>query len=118
MTGKSILYAEDEFTNRKIMEIQCRKFGVECTLEENGRKALTRCSRDRFDLVVLDQYMPGLNGDEVARELKKLHPDLPLVAITSDDSCVSRLKATGFDSVYVKPLRAEEYKELLETYLA
>lgn len=117
MKGKSILYAEDEFTNRKIMEIQCRKFGVECALEEDGRKALERCSRDSFDLVILDQYMPGLNGDEVARELKKKQPDLPLVAITSDDSCVPRLKETGFDSVYVKPLRAEDYKELLETYL-
>jgi CheY-like chemotaxis protein len=117
MTGKSILYAEDEFTNRKIMEIQCRKFGVICALEEDGRQALDRCVTDHFDLVILDQYMPGLNGDEVARELKKLQPDLPLVAITSDDSCVSRLKATGFDSVYVKPLRAEDYKELLETYL-
>ena len=117
MTGKKILYAEDEFTNRKIMEIQCRKFGVSCSLAENGRKALERCGKETFDLVVLDQYMPGLNGDEVARELKKLHPDLPLVAITSDDSCIPRLKATGFDSVYVKPLRAEDYKRLLETFL-
>ena len=117
MKGKTILYAEDEFTNRKIMEIQCGKFGVICELEENGRTALERCRRDHFDLVVLDQYMPGLNGDEVALELKKLYPDLPLVAITSDDSCVSRLKATGFDSVYVKPLRARDYKDLLENYL-
>lgn len=118
MKDKSILYAEDEFTNRKIMEIQCRKFGVECTLEENGRKALERCSREDFDLVILDQYMPGLNGDEIARKLRLMKPNLPLVAITSDDSCVPRLKATGFDSVYVKPLRADDYRELLETYLS
>ncbi len=117
MKNKSILYAEDEFTNRKIMEIQCRNFGVDCTLEEDGRKALERCSREDFDLVILDQYMPGLNGDEIAKKLKKLKPDLPLVAITSDDSCVPRLKATGFDSVYVKPLRADDYRKLLETYL-
>jgi len=117
MKGKSILYAEDEFTNRKIMEIQCRNFGVECTLEENGRKALERCRNEDFDLVILDQYMPGLNGDEIARELKKQKPDLPLVAITSDDSCIPRLKATGFDAVYVKPLRAEAYRKILETYL-
>jgi len=118
MKKKSILYAEDEYTNRKIMEIQCRNFGVECALEENGRKALERCGKETFDLVILDQYMPGLNGDEIARELKKMKPDMPLVAITSDDSCVPRLKATGFDSVYVKPLRAEDYKKLLETYLS
>ncbi len=116
MKDKSILYAEDEFTNRKIMEIQCRNFGVDCTLEEDGRKALERCSREDFDLVILDQYMPGLNGDEIAKKLRQMKPNLPLVAITSDDSCVPRLKAT-FDSVYVKPLRADDYRELLETYL-
>ena len=117
MKGKSILYAEDEYTNRKIMEIQCRNFGIKCTLEENGRKALERCRKELFDLVILDQYMPGLNGDEIAKELKKSQPELPLVAITSDDSCIPRLKASGFVSVYLKPLRAEDYRKLLETYL-
>ena len=117
MNGKTILYAEDEFTNRKIMEIQCRKFGVDCILAEDGTSALDLCSRESFDLIILDQYMPGLNGDEVARELKKIQPELRLIAITSDDDCIPRLKSTGFDAVYVKPLRAEDYKQLLETYL-
>ena len=115
--AKTILYAEDEFTNRKIMEYQCRRFGVECVLEADGREALEHCRTGKYDLVVLDQYMPGLNGDEVARVLKEIRPDLPLVAITSDDSCIPRLKSSGFDAVYVKPMRGDDYKELLETYV-
>ncbi len=115
MTGRRILYAEDEFTNRKIMEIQCRKYGVECILVEDGRSALELCLKEKFDLVILDQYMPGLNGDEVARELKKTIPDVPLAAITSDDECTARLKNSGFDVVFVKPLQTADYRELLET---
>lgn len=115
--SKRVLYAEDEFTNRKIMEIQCRKFGVECILAEDGLKALELCRRDRYDLVILDQYMPGLNGDEVAREIRKQSADLPMVAITSDDECITRLRSSGFDAVFVKPLRAGDYKVLLETYI-
>jgi len=118
MTGKTILYAEDEYTNRKLMEIQCRKYGVECILAEDGKEALSRCLNGVFDLVILDQYMPGLNGDEVAKELVETRPDLSLVAITSDDSCVTRLKSSGFKAVYVKPLKTDDYKELLEIYLA
>jgi len=114
---KTILYAEDEYTNRQIMAIQCRKIGVECVLASDGEEALNQYRKKHFDVVVLDQYMPGLNGDEVAKEIKKTHPDLPLVAITSDDGCVSRLKSSGFDNVYVKPLKTEDYKELLETFL-
>lgn len=118
MTGKRVLYAEDEYTNRKIMEIQCRKFGVECVLVEDGRLALEKCRNEDFNLIILDQYMPGLNGDEVARELKKNYPSLPLVAITSDDECIPRLTKSGFDAVFVKPLRTDDYKRLLETYIA
>ena len=117
MNERTLLYAEDEFTNRKIMEIQCRKFGVECVLVEDGQEALEKCRERHFSLVVLDQYMPGLNGDEVARELCRTHPDLVMVAITSDDSCVPRLKDAGFSDVFVKPLRAGDYKTLLERYL-
>ena len=117
MKGRKILYAEDEFTNRKIMEIQCRKYGVDCVLVEDGKQALEQALSQEFDMVVLDQYMPGLNGDEVARELKTGRPSLPLVAITSDDECIPRLKNSGFDSVFVKPLRADDYELLLESYL-
>ncbi len=117
MMAKTILYAEDEFTNRKIMKYQCERFGVDCVLAADGLEALERCRTEKYDLVVLDQYMPGLNGDEVARELKKIRPDLPLVAITSDDSYVPRLKSSGFVAVYVKPLRGNDYKEFLETYV-
>ena len=66
-------------------------------------------------MVILGQYTPGLNGDDVGRELRAVEADLPLVAITSDEICISRLKTNGFDRIYVKPLRSEHHKELLET---
>jgi len=117
MKKKSVLYAEDEFTNRKIMEIQCMKFGVDCTLAENGMEALELCINNNYDLVILDQYMPGLNGDEVAMELNSRKSELTLIAITSDDSCTTKLKTNGFKAVFVKPLKASDYKEILENYL-
>ena len=114
---QTLLYAEDEYTNRKIMEIQCRRFGVDCILASDGTEALEKCREGQFNLVILDQYMPGLNGDEVAKELASIRPDLSLVAITSDDACVPRLKSVGFDAVFVKPLRADDYRRLMEDHL-
>ena len=100
------------------MEIQCRRYGVECVLVEDGREALEKIEERRFDLIVLDQYMPGLNGDEVARAVREGDTETPMIAITSDDGCVPRLKRSGFDAVFVKPLRAAEYREILEAHLA
>ena len=117
MNRKHILYAEDEFTNRKIMEIQCRRFGVECDLVEDGPTALEMLKNDDYDLVILDQYMPGMNGDDVARVFRSRNRKTPLVAITSDDAQVRNLMSSGFDRVYIKPLRTDSYRQILQDIL-
>ena len=111
-----ILYAEDEFTNRKIMEIQCRKAGVECFLAADGRAALNSMKNESFDVIILDQYMPGMNGDVLIKEARSLGITTPLIAITSDDSMIEHLKSCGFDDVFIKPLRSEDYKKILSTH--
>lgn len=114
---KRILYAEDEFTNRKIMEIQCRKAEVECVLVEDGRTALKRAKEEIFQLIILDQYMPGLNGDTIAEKLRSDGITTPLVAITSDDDKKKTLEACGFDAIYIKPLRQKDYQDILARFI-
>lgn len=115
---KKLLYAEDEFTNRKIMEIQCRKAGVECFLVEDGKKALKAMKLDSFDLIVLDQYMPGMNGDVVVKEARSMGVTAPLIAITSDDSMADHLKSSGFDDVFIKPLHMGDYQKIINSFMA
>jgi CheY-like chemotaxis protein len=67
--------------------------------------------------VILDQYMPGMNGSEVAKRIRKIDPAVPLIAITSDDSQVPVLEAAGFDRVFLKPLRGQDYIETILRYL-
>lgn len=114
---KRVLYAEDEFTNRKIMEIQCRKAKVECILVEDGRSALKMAREESFQLIILDQYMPGLNGDTIAETLKQEGCETPLVAITSDDEKKVYLEDCGFDAIYIKPLRQRDYQDIIERFL-
>ncbi|MDC7218535.1 MAG: response regulator [Spirochaetales bacterium] len=113
-----LLYAEDEFTNRKIMEIQCQKAGVDCFLAEDGREALNLIKNNEFDVIILDQYMPGLNGDVLIKEARTLGIATPLIAITSDDSMIEHLKSSGFDEVYIKPLRSGDYSKIISTHCA
>ena len=115
--AKTILYAEDEFTNRKIVEIICRKMNINCLLAEDGIQALELFRRHTPDLVILDQYMPGYNGDIVAEIIRKKNKKIPLVAITSDDEAVTRLEQSGFNRVLVKPVKNKDYESLLNTYL-
>lgn len=117
MSEKKVLYGEDEFTNRKLLEIRLTSNQISCDLARDGVRALEMFKEGNYSLVILDQYMPGMNGDEVAIEIRKISPDLPLIAITSDDGEIDRLKAAGFNEVFIKPLRGTDYIETIKGYL-
>lgn len=114
---KKILYAEDEFTNRKIVEMVCRKLNIICILAEDGLQALELFRKEIPDLVILDQYMPGFNGDIVAEKIRRENDQIPMIAITSDDEAVTLLEKSGFNRVLVKPVKSRDYESLLNTYL-
>lgn len=117
MTAKKVLYAEDEFTNRKLIEIRLKGIGLKCDLAQDGVTALEMSRRDAYDLIILDQYMPGMNGDAVAREIRKNDKDVPLIAITSDDGEIEKLKSAGFNEIFIKPLRGTSYLQVIQSYL-
>lgn len=117
MDNFQVLYAEDEFTNRKLIEIQLGKAGISCDLASDGHQALLKFRENTYDVVILDQYMPGYNGDELARIILEEKPDTPLFAITSDDSEADKLRDAGFKEVFIKPLRTGEYIDQIRKYL-
>jgi two-component system response regulator ResD len=112
-----VLYAEDEYTNRKLLEIQFKNVGIDCELALDGNMALQLFLQNSYDVVILDQYMPGMNGDQVAREIRKVNQEIPLIAITSDDSDLNKLKQAGFNEIFIKPLRGQNYLNIIKTYL-
>ena len=114
---KKVLYAEDEYTNRKLLEIKLRNDGIQCDLAEDGLTALEMFKAGDYGVVILDQYMPGMNGDKVAREIRKVDQKIPLIAITSDDSETHNLVEAGFNKIFIKPLRGEDYVGAIKAFL-
>jgi len=114
---KDILYAEDEFTNRKLLQIQFEKNNLQCDLAQDGREAMDLAKENTYRVIILDQYMPGLNGDEIAREIRRTNPNLPLIAITSDDMEIENLRDAGFNEVFIKPLRGSSHIDKIKEYL-
>jgi DNA-binding response OmpR family regulator len=117
MSTKRVLYAEDDLPSRKLLEIKLNKAGFKCDAVDNGSLALQMFTKNNYDLVVLDQYMPGLDGEDVAMEIRKISPDIPLIAITSDDTLIKPLLKLGFNEVIVKPLRGDEVIEIIKSHL-
>jgi CheY-like chemotaxis protein len=112
-----VLYAEDDYANRKLMQFQLQREGVVCDTAVDGVEALAMFGERSYALVILDQYMPGVNGNEVAKKIRSVAPDLPLIAITSDDSQMPLLREAGFDRIFLKPIRGDDYISTILGYL-
>lgn len=117
MADYQVLYAEDEFTNRKLLEIQLGKSGISCDLASDGTSAFQKFQENHYQVIILDQYMPGMNGDVLARRIRETNAEIPLIAITSDDAEIENLTRAGFCEVFIKPLRNKEYIEVIRKYL-
>ena len=112
-----MLYAEDEYSNRKLMELLLHQRGIACDLAEDGVSAFEMFKQNDYAVILLDQYMPGLLGSEVAKKIRDEGSKVPLIAITSDDSQVPALRDAGFDRIFLKPLRGVEYMNTIQSYL-
>ncbi|MEM5947046.1 response regulator [Spirochaetia bacterium 38H-sp] len=114
---KKILYAEDEFTSRSILEAYMTKAGAKCCFATDGEAALKLFGENSFDLVILDQYMPIMSGDKVAAIIRESGSDIPILAITSDEGEIEKLKKAGITECFIKPLHKEDYLYIIEKYL-
>jgi CheY-like chemotaxis protein len=118
MKKKIVLYAEDELSNRKLVHVKLEKAGIQCDLVEDGLKAVEKCKSNQYDLIILDYYMPGMDGIDAAKEIRDFSSNIPIFAITSDDSKESQLFKAGFDEVFIKPVHGQELIETVKSYLS
>lgn len=81
----TILWADDEIDLLKPHILFLRSKGYETITANNGRDALELVSRQPFDLIILDENMPGLTGLETLQRIKELAPQIPVIMITKSE---------------------------------
>ena len=81
-----LLWVDDEIDLLKAHKIFLEKKGYTVVTASNGRDAIDQCRTENFDLVLLDENMPGLSGLETLAEIKTLQPDLPVVMVTKNEA--------------------------------
>ena len=83
---KRVLIVDDNETNRHILELQCRNWGMITRVAASGKEALKWIkSDDPFDIAILDMQMPEMDGVELSKEIRKIRTrdELPLIMLTS-----------------------------------
>jgi two-component system, sensor histidine kinase and response regulator len=108
-----ILFADDQKDIRLLTKVQLEKAGHNVVAVANGEAALRSLREDApFDLVLLDEEMPGMSGTEVLRAIRaaeKVSGHIVVIALTgyNTEEDEERLLNSGFDSVIGKPFRME-----------
>jgi two-component system NtrC family response regulator len=115
MEKARILIAEDEQTQRDLLEGFLKKEGYLVDAAANGREALRKLQEEFFDVALLDHKMPELDGMQTLREIRKLYPDLPVVMMTAYgtvETAVTAMKE-GAGDYLTKPIDLDELLILL-----
>lgn len=113
-----ILLVEDNQLNISLATQLFKRWKAIYAVAENGYQALDQLKRSNFDLVLLDLHMPGMNGFDTFKEIRKGEIEVPVVALTADafDDTREKAFAMGFDDLMIKPYRAEDLAKLISKY--
>ena len=106
----SILVVDDDETLRKGLYDILLQEGYAVTMAEDGQVALERLKAAPFDLVVLDIYMPRIDGYKVLKTIKQSHPTVRVIMVTghADLTQAMKSKRLGADDFIGKPFDVED----------
>ena len=126
---RRVLLAEDNPVNQKVARMVLEKLGLEVTVVNNGREAVTAWRAGGYDLILMDCQMPELDGYEATREIRRAEQSrthagknlksIPIVALTAhamkgdDDKC----REAGMTDYLTKPLDRVKLQACLERHL-
>lgn len=121
MTKKnSILLAEDDSSFGGVLRDYLSINGYDVRLCEDGEVALSAAELQPFDLLITDVMMPVKDGFTLAGEIRRLHPEIPIIFLTArnqkDD--VIRGYRTGADDYVTKPFDSEVLRYKIKAVLA
>lgn len=88
MAKRKLLCVDDDSGIRKLYKDMFGCYGYDVTVAASGREALKLFLTRRVDAVVTDLEMPGMTGTELARKLKRLRPELPVVLVSGSKAAV------------------------------
>jgi signal transduction histidine kinase/CheY-like chemotaxis protein len=100
----SVLIVDDNATNRRILEIQLKIWGMDTTSCSSGAEGLRKMAEQTFDVVLIDFRMPGMDGVTLAREIRQRGRS-PLILLSSSGEIIAGEDADLFQAQISKPIR-------------
>lgn len=122
--GLRVLAADDNATNRRILELLLKRLSVDVQMVEDGAQAIAAWEPERFDLVLLDIAMPVVDGLGALKEIRRMEAEAgcaptPAIAVSANAMShqVSEYLQAGFDAHVAKPVSGEKLAQAITAHL-
>ncbi len=117
-----VLVVDDSIVNLKVLAGSLRNLKIEAATAKSGAQALELMERNIYDLVILDQRMPEMDGFQTLyriRQLKNINSKIPVLCATADfgPEVGRKMIAEGFQDYLAKPVRSFYLERMLRKYL-
>lgn len=115
---KSILIAEDDKAIVEVMDIILREAGYETLLLKSGEKVVATAQKRKPDLLLLDIWLSGEDGGEIAKTLKgnDKTKSIPIVMISANNETEQIAKAAGADGFLRKPFDIDDFLKTVSKF--
>ena len=113
---KHILVLDDDTTLLSMLEMSLKSTGHTVDTAETGWDGLTKLEHTDYDVVLLDDLMPGISGLTVLQHIQARHPSVPVVMMTgcSNGQVTAQALAAGARACLVKPVDPVELDQALQ----
>ncbi len=112
MSKNKILIIEDDKHLSKLVKYNLEKSGFHCVAATSGEEGLEKLSQEVIDLIILDIMLPGMDGLQICKEIKRDHrrSHLPVIMLTAKGEEIDRIVGfeLGADDYVVKPFSTRE----------
>ncbi len=122
--GRRLLVVDDSPVSRQVAVVLLKKAGYWAEAVADGEAALAALAVTRYDLVLMDLHMPGLDGPATTRRIRAglegvLNPRVPVIAVTASNLSteLQGCLAAGMNAHIVKPFQLEQLQALLDLIL-
>lgn len=121
--GKKLLIVDDNMINLMVEQALLSPLQLDITTAQSGEEALGILEKEKFDLVFMDHFMPGMDGDEVTRIVRSdennINHDVPIVALTADAviGVKEKMLENGMNDFLSKPVEMKDAIRVLKRFL-
>jgi CheY-like chemotaxis protein len=119
LIGKKMLVVEDNKINQMISKKMLENKGIHCEIIDNGEEAVEISKNYKFDMILMDIHLPGINGTIATQKIREFDTITPIIALTAISLNENRknLLSFGMNDVITKPFVPEEFYAVISKHL-